>query len=406
MSWIEKIQSDYVITFSDGSEFRPNWLNAVKKIEYNIAEFDFPNVDGTLVKRGRPKGNKYGLEIYFQDEFHLDLTESFLASANDRRPWTITHPLYGNIIVQPTGLDIDNTNYNVTKITGTVIETITEDNPKSVVDPIDNIELDKENLDSLVIDSFDQTPSPADVSALTKTVNKLNAIGAKITQLAAEAQAYFELFQKANSAVKKATSAASSAMRAVQSLINAPALFTASVQDRMAALKDQFDTLNLQVSTITKKPSKKIFESNSINILSTMALASIKPLESDYKNRNDVIKVIDQLTTSYTSFVANMDVLQSDNGGEVDSYIPDANSMIALSTLFNNTISSLFTIALGAKQQRSFILTEDSNIIGLTHRFYTLDPSDANIAELMANNNFSLNELFQVRKGRTIVYYV
>jgi hypothetical protein len=420
MSWVEKIRTDFVITCGEGTSFTPLWLNATKKIEYNVAEFDFPNLAGTLVSRGKPRGTKYGLELFFQGDDHLDVSKSFETASADSRPWVISHPFYGNLTVQPTGLNIDNSDYNLTKITCTVIETITEDNPKTVIDPIENIALIKAQADELTLASFDAIPSAADKNSMTATNNKVYTDGKKITTLAEESESYFNAFNTANAAVLRATTEPLAAMRLVQSLINAPALFKNSVKTRVNTLRNQFLSMNESIAGATLRPTKKIYEANSVAAISSMALAAANPLEGDYQNRTDVLDIVDALVAvrydsvsntlvpvgAYPIFLASLDSLQTPNGGDLNSYVPNADTLSALNDIINFTVSSLFNIALGAKQERTYHCEDDTNIINLTHRFYGLDQGDENLAKMVQNNNIGLSEYFQLRKGRKIIYYV
>src|ERR1700747_157220 len=114
-TWLEKIKNDIVITLGDGNIFHPSSINYKKQVDYNVASFDFPNVEGTLVKRSKPLGRKFDLEIFFQGESNIDVSNDFEFSAKDPRPWKILHPYYGTLIVQPQSLLFDNSQHNVTK---------------------------------------------------------------------------------------------------------------------------------------------------------------------------------------------------------------------------------------------------------------------------------------------------
>lgn len=46
MSWIDKIKTELIITCGDGKQYKPQWINAVKTKDYNVAEFEFPEVSG------------------------------------------------------------------------------------------------------------------------------------------------------------------------------------------------------------------------------------------------------------------------------------------------------------------------------------------------------------------------
>src|SRR5690606_25124377 len=161
MSWVDKIQDPFTISTGSGRTFTFAWRNASRQVEFNYVEFEFPNLPGTLVQRGEVKGTRYPIEIYFQGEDHLDEAERFRAAASDKRPWTISHPFYGTITAHPISLNFDNTQLNVTKITGTLLETITQDNPKSVIIPADKIKFNHEELKTTFGISFvTDIPSP------------------------------------------------------------------------------------------------------------------------------------------------------------------------------------------------------------------------------------------------------
>jgi len=77
MSWIEKIKEGIKITTGDGEIYEPLYILSSKSIDYNVAEFNFPNVNGTLVKVGNKRGTRHSLRIIFQGEDHLDVSDRF-----------------------------------------------------------------------------------------------------------------------------------------------------------------------------------------------------------------------------------------------------------------------------------------------------------------------------------------
>jgi hypothetical protein len=408
MSWLTLIKNDMIIRTGDGEEYRPKWLNAQKSIEYNISEFEFPGLPGTLVHRDEVKGTRYNLEIHFDGEDHLDTATAFELSARDKRAWNISHPFYGALIVQPASLGFSNEIYNVTKITGTVIETITEDAPKTSIDPVNKIAADKDAVDETFSIAFanDVQPTTEDINTLSGNNQDLYKLGSKRVKLTVDAEEYFNLFNKAEVAVINATAEPLAAIRELQTALSYPAKFADSVTNRLITLFDQLTLLRTSISTITSPAGKKIYENNAAAIISSMALASSTPQENDYQNRDDVYRSVETILNTYNTYVSDIDSMQTDNGAETDSYIPDADSLIALSNLINYTLSNLFIIAIDAKQERTLILEDDSNAILLAHRFYGLDVTDTNLNTFINNNNIGLNELLMIRKGREIIYYV
>jgi hypothetical protein len=409
MSWIDKVKNGLIIRTGDGTEFNVVlWKNASRSQEYNIAQFEFPEIDGTLVKRSRPKGMQYNLEFYFQGEFHLDDVEDFRRAADDNRNWTLLHPFYGSIVVAPVSINYDNTTLNYTKITASVLETITEDRPKTSYDPKDKISFDKQVLDTTLSEAFatDVIPNTSDIASLSSNNTAVYNLGKKKVKLTLDAEEYFNAFNTANSKITEATNDPLDAIMSLQAVINAPALFADTVQNRITLLVSQFDTLRLSIENIGTASQKRIFENNIAALISAMLLGSSRPQDGDYKSRSDVLAVITQLLNSYNTFISDIDGLQTENGGDPDSYIPDHGSMFALSDLVDYTISNLFNIAIDGKQERTIILSEDSNAIVLTHRFYGIDADDAMIDQFINQNNIGLNELLNIRKGRTLIYYI
>lgn len=409
MSWVEKINYDLIITTGDGKKYKPLWLNANKGVEYNVSEFDFPNVNGTFVDRKRPRGRKFPLEIYFQGDDNIDQASAFEISASDPRPWIIAHPYYGNLTVQPISLNFDNSLHNVTKITGTVAETITENYPKGSISPSDKISADKETLDTTFSVSFANNvqPSTADVNSLTENTQELYSAGAKQVKLTDQAAEYFNLFNKANAAILNATSEPLIAIQAVKDVINYPSLLQESVQARLDLFVGQLDLLSFEISNLLTPSSKRIYENNAGILISAMLFSASTPLDNtDYGNRDSVFRVIETLLNAYNSYVEALDSIQTENGGSPESYIPDASSLIALNGLLTFTISNLFNIALNAKQERVIYLEQDSNVILLSHRFYGPSQDDSNIDKFILNNNIGLDELLQIKKGRKLIYYI
>lgn len=433
MSWVEAVQSPLVIRTGDGKQFSPLWKNScAKEIEYNIAQFDFPKIAGSLVNRGTPTARKFTLEIYFQGENNIDDALAFEISANDPRPWTISHPIYGNVLVQPVGLKFDYSGYNSTAVTGTIIETLGSPGLKITVVPSDKINADKVTVDEKFAVSFNaeetllqaRKVTAADLAGVNikqvttlKGINKaFYDIGIKSVKLTEDAGKYLNLFNTADAAINQLINSPLQTIQAIQAVINFPGIMVTSIVTRLSILGAQLQALKDQLD-FNSRPDKKIFEVLGGGIISSMAQGSVTSYDSvgelvnegilpDYKTRKDVADVIDTIQATYYQYLVDMDSNQTDNGGLENSYIPDADSVTNLGSLINFTISNLSAIALNAKQERSIVLNDDSNVILLAHRFYGLEVDDSTIQTFMETNNIFLNEILQVKKGRTLIYYI
>src|SRR6478609_3051609 len=412
MSWVDKINTGFSIKTADGKSYTVDWMNATKKIEYFISEFNFPNLAGSLVNRGKPKGARYDIEIYFQGENNIEKSQEFRTSADDNsRPWVVIHPLYGQILAQPTSLEFDDNSYNVTKITGQLIETIDQDNPKTVIDPIDNILIQKENLDTNFTNSLTYKLKSQDVVNMNQIADTVHTRTIPILKLPDEISAYYNLFYATKSAINNAIQSPVVAMRTIQALISTPANFTTDVKVRLNSLSSQYDALKAQIvpknSYQKINPStKQVFQITGAALISAQLVAASTPLPNNYTNSTTVINVIETLIINYNTFLVDLDSIQTATGGKADSFIPDWLSFMALNELMNTVISNLFIIALNGKQERKILLDQDTNIVLLTHKLYGLDEFDNNIDELMANNGWGLNQCIQIRKNTEVKYYI
>lgn len=405
--WIEKVNTEFKITTGEGSVFSVYWMNAEKSKEYNITEFTFPEVAGSFVDRRQPKGRKYNLEIFFQGDNHLEESAGFETAADDPRAWVISHPYYGEITVQPVSLSFDNKSHGVTKITGTVIETITNENPITSPAPFDTVKLQVSNTNALLGGAYSsRDQSVSDVTQQQQYTQTSYNLGRKTVPSSEIGQEYYSAFRQVQAKINLVSSDASAPLTAIQTFIETPARFGISVSSRVNLFYDQFSKVRNSLGNISQPGSKNSYLTWLGMLISGSCLSTVNPLDSDYKTRPEVISLADTISQMRSDYIEDLDSLQTANGGTKDSFIPDAFAMQALDRLVNLTISNLFTIALGARQERSIICEEDTNVILLTHRLYGLDPDDSNMLDLMDANNILLNEVDNIRKGRKIVYYV
>ena len=411
MSWLENVKTKLVIKTGDGKEFSPNWINASKSIDYNTTEFNFPGVPGTLVDRRERQGTRYVLEIFFQGDDHLEEAASFEASAEDKRFWTIAHPFYKDIFVQPSSLALDNTKYNVSKFTIPIMETITDTVPVTSVIPEDKIEADTETTNETIVENFENNvePDSKDIIQMRENLDSLDANVSPSIEDSDDGESFFNKLNKAQADVNNAAAEAGQSMRSTQAAIQAPARFKQSLESRLAMLTRDFESLRTTiVGTVLSVSSKHIYESTAATIISTMALATSIPFDNnDYANRSRVAGTIDILLNSFNSFLLDLDGLQSGSGGDLNDYIPNSKNILALNNLLNFTMSNLFAIGLEAKQERFFITTEETDVVSLAYILYGLDiVDDSTIDELIRNNNLGLNFALAIPIGTLIVYYI
>jgi hypothetical protein len=408
MSWIDAAENRIVIVCGDGQRFEPLWKPSSKGIEFNVTEFQFSNVEGTLVRRKEMQGRRFPLELYFQGEDHLEQAEAFETSAKDKRAWNILHPYYGSIFVQPISIQFGNSSFNVTQLILEVVETILEDAPRTTVDRVTDIR-DRAQIVNSNLESNFSNQIAVDSAAATQGVQYNDAVFMAASgdiPNQTDSDNYFNAYKFANSQLISQTNTPLQKIRAINSFIQAPFLFEQTVISRIGVFEQQISQLNSSVSTLTNPNGKRIYQTYLSSLLVGLGLASINPLPNDYTTRSQVIEVIERILAQYNTFILNLDSLQTLTGSTPTSFIPDANILETLSGFIKFTTANLLLIASNARQEVTHILEDDSNAILLTHRFYGLDANDENLQLFIETNNIGSKELFKLEKGRLITYLI
>ena len=410
MSWITNVNKGMSIRLGDGNTFFPNWMNANRSVEYNISEFNFQNVTGTLVSRKRPMGTRYNIEIFFQGDDNLNLSDEFKKSSEDSRAWQVSHPMYGSLYVQPLSLSFDDRDFNVTRITGQIMETIGAGLVKTSINPVNVIQAKKLDTDIAFARAYEaQIPEglASDIAAMQDNVTFIEQAQVAYATTTENAQAAVNAYYAANAAIDNAFSDTFTAIRKIQDAINLPATFVNTIGSRVQFLLNNSLELYASITGLTTPNLKLLYENNIAAIVSAMCVASVtNPTTADYRSRGDVLQLIDYISTAYNNYTANLNTLQTDNGGSPDSYIPDFYSQQQLNTLVKFTVSNLFAIAANSKQQRTYTTETNTNAILMAYQFYGLQSDDSTITQVMSDNSIGLNEMLQIKKGRKLIYYV
>ncbi|MBX2906171.1 MAG: hypothetical protein KF744_09045 [Taibaiella sp.] len=419
-TWQELDKQVFSITTGDGKVYKPNVLNPNYLVGYNVSQFNFRNVSGTLVRRNRPMGAVYGLEIIFQGAEHIRTATEFRKSAANPKPWVIQHPKYGRLVVQPIdGLFFDNNDkiLNTTRITGPVMETIEESNLAPTENAADVVSAAKGRLDiGYAADYVNSVPAPSvqdvqdmgdDLNGFQKAIKTISTAGSEVINKYNDAAANINrIYNTVNDEIDTVIGRTARAIASVQSFMSLPATILDTLDRRMTYLINEFNFLMLQAGLIDLPTQKRLFQVNGGTCLGAMCVAATYNPGTAYDRSSGVVRVIQQLAGSYNQYIAALDVMQGPNGGEVDVYVPDAGTLNELTNLVYYTLSYLFEVAKQAKQKRTIVVMKDSNWISLAKELYGLLPDDSTITRLMEENNAGLNTLLQVDKGTKVVYYV
>ena len=399
MNWLERLDNVKLeITTGDGRKFAPLWKDAKKNIRYNTEGFDFVDVEGTFVERKKQSGNQFPILFYFHGEDCIEEARSFEYSARDSRPWVIKHPFYDAILVQPLSLEIDNSVYNISKITGVVWETINYKYPQTELNVQITIIQTKSSIDLRAEEVFEskiQIPAPSSINLAGLNVDFLDKNYSIFTDVFEKIEVLKDLTRKASAAAQNLISEPLHYMQSVKNLINFPFLIKQTIEFKINKLIESYDEIKTMLIGDGSDDAYNMLESMSFMLLSEACVLSVSPEADDYSTRQGVTDIIGRIVDLYDTIIESFD----DAGYDYDSDLA-----LEADNIFNLTVASLYDIAYNSKQKRDIALEADSNVVLLAHRFY--GPGDDNMDTFITQNNISFDELLQIKKGRNITWYV
>lgn len=404
MSWKTRLRDNkFTIQTGDGKVFRPLWKNGSKGKEFNFSKFDFINVEGSLVTRKKPQSNSYPLTFWFTGDDNIEQSNEFERSCNDSRRWTVNHPFYGTINGQPTNLDRDDTNYGVTEITVTFWESISDNYPESNDSIIDTVSQKSESVNLLAANSYISKANPA-TSDIPNIKSNINISAARFEP---DSDSFNDYKQTVSVAIKDIDSLVvdtSLAINSTQRVLTEPSTFRRGIRGKIESIERAYSELKLILDPKNRQ-SKHYFESQGSTLLTNFAQSSVNPIDGDYVVVSDIENVNARFLNIYSDYLTTLDNNQVEINDIRNEYSPDVNLQQSLIDLVTYTSQSLFDLGFSAKQERTFIVDRDTNLIVLCHRFLGLDPDDENLMTFKRINNIKLNEIFKIKKGRLITYY-
>ena len=408
MSWITRITQQMIIRTGDGVEYQPQWMNASYDQRYNFNIFNYIDVPGSQINQEEPQSRRFNLEIYFIGENHIDIGEQFRISAGDRRAWTIIHPYYDEITVHPVRLRFDHRRYNVTTITGQVVETIRDRFPRETADRELVLQLQKDEVDELAALTFqDQTDTitASEVNDISESIDEIETNSNTILDEANQIE-YRNRVLDAKRDLNNVTTEPLQFLRTLQSTINFPSTVETAVRARVDNLVETFVRVVESLANVTglTRNSKVYGESTGATIIS--ALITAATTNRDIQTRGEIEDLIDVILDAYERYRTVLDGFETTTQTQVNSYAGDPTTQNQLSQFMYFALSALIDISLDSQQEITVVNEADSNVIILTHRFYGLDDNDQNLDRFIETNNISLEELLLIPKDREVVYYV
>ncbi|MES2287275.1 MAG: hypothetical protein V4547_16405 [Bacteroidota bacterium] len=405
MSWQDRIDNiKFSITTGDGKIFYPLLGNAEKSTDFNTSEFDYIDIEGTEIGRKKAKGGKFPLVFYFEGDDNIEQTEAFEKSAKDSRLWVVVHPFYGEIKGQPLSLGRNDSALNTTQVTVDFWESIDRKLPKSEVAVREQLTAMTVNQIGLASTSY--ASAQLKTSDLRKVKSNLEKTSARYENSVTNEnfQKFKELKSNAEAAVDKLLTNPADAITQIGAYIQFATSIETSVVERVELLKHMYnDTLEI-IEIVARLSDKLFFESVGSFVISAICNTSLFAKSGDYVTRNEIEEITAEISDIYSHYLLTIDAAQTNT--VTDAFSPDFATQTNLNALVSATLVNLFNLAFDAKQERTVQVEKDTNLIILVHKYLGLDANDQNIESFRNINGIRNKNVFKIKQGRTIKYFV
>ncbi len=408
MTWRDRIENTvFTIRTGDGQVYTPDLpIGYETSKEFNTATFEYINVGGAEIARKRVKARQFPLTFLFTGENNIDQAEAFDQSCNDPRAWTVRHPMYGDITGQPLSVRRSDASLNATQFSVDFWETITTKNPVAALAP-------QEQIISIFNEYHELSPldyeskvklKPIDVSTVRNNADAINALISKGLDKINYAE-YQQTIQAAFNDIDSLITQPVDAIRSMHDVIMAPARFLIAIDTRISLLVNIYNTIGAILDQAPTPNNKAYFETAAGVSVLGLATAMLSPLASDYPTRMQVINAANNLAGLYEDYLRRLDEAYVDINDPLLAFTPSTNTQNTLQDAVLLTLISMQSIAFNAKVERQVILTSETQLIPLVHKYMGLDRLDENIEIFRTINNIKNTNLFLIPQGTAITYY-
>ena len=442
MSWEDRL-TEMVYTSPSGLVFTGIFEDVSKEIIKKTTAFTFPDVDGVFVQDLGSAGRRHPIRWIFSGEDYDQIAENFDNAIEEKGPGILQHPLYGTFDVIPFGTikrrdDLvtaanqavyDIIFYETIKIIFPVSELSAENSMRAsiqefsgpVVDPITGDEVPgaaAENYETaLSVETAEETTSFID--SAKSGLRKIKKAMAKIAATSAEIErAFNDVADILDETITTLVGGPILIATQMIALTRLPSQTIASIQSKLDAYGNLLSSLitgsSNQFTPGLDSQAGNAFTNNNL-IASLAVLGAIESTISEntiFTTRTETIEAIENLDQKFTDYVNWSDinreiliqgVLPTRRPGTSD-LIDTGEAYQKLLDLFSISQGRLTQIAFSALQERSVILDRDRLFIDFAAEFY--GQLDEQYDFIIQSNKLTGIELFEIKKGREMVYYV
>ena len=351
--------------------------------EFNNTIYDFLNKEKSFVDRNNVRSRVLNIIGVFQGAENTRQAENFRISSLDRNYWILNHPIYGVIYGQPLKVSFSNSDLNTTVVEVEFWETIIDS--KGITSTVSTVE----KLDNLYIDLVQNGSNAFDGQDKRNLQSNLNVVRDNYQSLYYNNTSEFlDQYQQVSKSIDNVIRFPEQYIQDIFAFNNLVAKIKTDVFSKIARIENILNSILTDQNTTSKY--KEIMGAS---VLGTMS-QSIIEIDTNLVTRLQLVELNKTVVNSYNDYFLQL------QGGQMDFELQSTlYSMICIA------VYNLFNVTYNARQEREYVCETDTNIILLTFKFMQT-VTDENLRFMKKVNNVNTNELFNIKQGRIIKYYV
>ena len=409
-------------TSSRGTRIEFDYENVSMSFDKKTTAFDFPDADGTFIQDLGTSGRKFPLRCFFSGSDCDEAGDIFTEILSETGAGKLQHPMYGTITVVPYGAitrrdDLktaaNQTVFDVTfwETTNVIYPTNQADGASLVTGAIDSL---NEAMGGHLENSAElgtvaeQNGFAATVSSLMDTAKEGLDVVADTT--AAVEQQFNAIYDSIDTAIDVLVEQPITLASQIMALVQSPARAFAAISTRLSVYRrmaenilgidddDPDSEINVYTAGYNSTNANK-FYADEVFAVAAVSGQVLSVVNTTFETQVEAQEAAEGILELFSEVVvwrdANYESLGEIDTGEVYQQLQEAVAICA---------GYLLEISFSLKQERKIVLTRDRSFIDVCAELY--GQTDEIYDFFIKTNDLSGDEYFELKKGRTVVYYI
>lgn len=436
MTWTERIK-EAAYTSPSGTRITFMYEDVSRSQATKTTVFDFTDADGSFVQDLGRSGRRYPMRFIFSGANCDTEADQMEAALSERGQGTLEHPVYGSILVVPVS-EINRTDSLVSAANQAIVEVeLMETNrliyPAPVADVAGTMSILDQLADAAQAAGFDQGMIDSTVSVLSELKADYeaaqNIVAETLGPIADAVDTAQKLFTSIQASINNGLDVLidqplTLAYQTIQ-LIKTPARIVEQVSARINASANQlsqYATLSVSSSgsassrvkafgritaystlfstlTSVKPETNAVLQNRDLHASSAASSMAVAAVNTSFDRRRDAVSAAEIILDTMDRLSAWRDENYQSLG-----IIDDGSSWQTTQQIMATAAGVLVDQSFDLLNERRIVISSDRSIIDLCFELY--GSVDDILDDFMGDNDFSGDEIIEIKRGREIIYYV